>query len=351
MGETGSSARVSIGPPNQFKHMKRRAEHKRKHHFIPKLYLKGFIEAKESPFVWVYERGRAYNPGHKRLHNPCRRPISKVGAEEDSYAFKKEDGTIDFDTYENELEKLEKPSNPIFAKLRRCEMLTAQEKENFASYVYLMYKRVPRRKERFRNSWPHVSSSMLSGIAQRLDSEEIGTDKADKARLARISELRSELEKARRHYEESIPVDTEIPLKSLVMKSPLGIPAVLSSMTWQFFIAPEGYGFLASDDPVFPAAMKEPYSEISFPISGKVALVMSWYDLDQGFLEATPKVVTEINLRTANRALHQVYYSRAEEWVVDAMEKSREGYYLLYPFQKLRLTEWYDLCINRNPNI
>lgn len=331
--------------------MKPRAEHKRKHHFVPKLYLKGFIEAEQSPFVWVYERGMPYNPGHKRHHNPCRRAITLVGAEEDHYAFKEKDGTINFDAYESELEKLEKPSNPIFAKLRRHNMLTSQEKEDFASYVLLMYKRVPRRKERFRSSWPHVSGSVLSEIAQWLDLEEARTDKSDEARFARISELRRELEEARRHYEENIPVNTGIPLQSLVMESPLGIPTMLSSMTWQFLIAPEGYGFLASDDPVFPAGLDKPYSEISFPISEDIALVMSWYDLDQGFFETTPEVVNEINLRTANRALRQVYYSKAEKWGVDTMEENREGYYLIYPFWKLQLTNWYDRYMDKNFNV
>ena len=312
--------------------MKRGAESKRKHHIIPKLYLKGFIEAKESPFLWVYERGKTFNPGNKRHHNPCKRPISKAGAEMDEYAFVGMDGDIDHDTYEDKLEKLEKLSNPIFAKLRRHETLTAQEKKDFASYMHLTYKRVPRRKERFKESWPRISSSVLSEVAHWLDFEEARTDEADYARLARISERRSELEGLERDYEENIPTDSEIPLMSLVMESQLGIPAILSSMTWQFFIAPKGSsGFLTSDDPVVvSASVDKQYAEISFPISEDVALVMSWYDLTQGFFEVTPEVMTEINLRTANRALRQVYYSKAEKWIVDAMEENREEYYLIY---------------------
>ena len=263
----------------------------------------------------------------------------------------KKDGAVNFDAYENELEKLEKPSDPIFEKLRQYNILTVQEKEIFASYVHLMYKRVPRRKERFRSSWPRVSSFVLSEVAQWLDFEEARTDKVDEARLARISELRRELEEVRTHYEENTPVNTEIPLKSLVMKSPLGIPTMLSSMTWQFLIAPKGYSFLASDDPVFPTGLDKPYSEISFPISKDVVLVISWYDLDQGFFETTPEVVTEINLRTINRALRQIYHSKAEKWVVDAMEENREGYYLIYPFGKLQLTNRYDQWISRNFNL
>jgi hypothetical protein len=310
--------------------MQKKSQHKRNHHFAPKLYLKGFMEAEGSPFVWVYKKGKPYNPGYKSHHNPRRRPIRHVGVERDHYAFKKRDGTVDFDTYEDELEKLEKPSNPVFEKLRRHEMITEREKEIFASYVYLMYKRVPRRKERFRKSWPSVFESISSRMTEWLDFEEADTDEADVTRLVRISELRSELEKEVAYYKEHMPIDTEIPLKSLVMESPRGVPGILSAMTWQFFVAPKGQGFLTSDDPVFSPDIRKAYAEVSFPVSKDIALVMSWYDIEQGFFATTPEVVNEINRRTASRAQHEVYYSSAEKWIVDMLEENREGYYLIW---------------------
>ena len=312
--------------------MQEKSQHKRNHHFAPKLYLKGFIEANTSPFVWVYKKGKLYNPGHKSHHNPRKRPVSRVGVERDHYAFRKRDGTIDFDTYEDELEKQEKSSNPIFEKLQRREMIEGQEKVVFASYVYLMYKRVPRRKERFMKSWPQVFKSVSSRMTEWLDFEKAVTDEADSTRLARISELRSELEGELEYYKEHMPIDTEIPLKSLVMESPLGIPGILSAMTWQFFVAPKGHGFLTSDNPVFSPGINKPYAEVSFPISKNIALVMSWYDIEQGFFVTTPEVVNEINRRTVSGAQHEVYYSSAEEWVFDLMTESRDGYYLIYPY-------------------
>lgn len=312
--------------------MQNESQLKHNHHFLPKLYQKGFIEAEKSPFIWVYERGKSYNPGHKRHHNPYRRTIKLVGAEKDHYAFMKRDGTIDFDTYENELEKLEKPADPIFEKLRQREMITDQEKKTFASYVYLMYKRVPKRKEMFEKNWPDVFQSVSSEVVQLLDFEEARTDNADVTRLARISKLRSELEYELEYYKENVPINTEIPLISLVMESPLEVPKILSSMTWQFLIAPERYGFITSDDPVFAPDITKPYVEISFPISKDIALVMSRYNLKQGFFITTPAVVTEINRRTASKAQHQVYYSNAEKWIVDLLDENREGYYLIYPY-------------------
>ncbi len=312
--------------------MGKKTQRKRNHHFAPKFYLKGFIEAEKSPFVWVYVKGKSYNPGYKNHHNPCKRPISRVGAKRDHYAFRKRNGTVDFDTYEDELEKQEKPSNFVLEKLRRREMITDQEKVIFAAYVYLMYKRVPKRKERFTKNWPGVFKSVSSDMAKWLDFEEAVTDKADSTRLARISELRSELERELEYYKEHIPIDTEIPLKSLVMESPLGIPGILAVMTWQFFIAPKGYGFLTSDNPVFSPGLDKPFAEVSFPISKNIALVISWYDLEQGFFVTTPEVVNEINRRTVGGAQYEVYYSSAEEWVFNLMTESREGYYLIYPY-------------------
>ena len=82
-----------------------------------------------------------------------------------------------------------------------------------------MYRRVPRRKERFKKSWPKAFQSVSSRMTELLDYEE-----ADPTRLARISELRSEWEGELEYYEQHMPIDTEISLKSLVMESPLEIP-------------------------------------------------------------------------------------------------------------------------------
>ena len=54
------------------------------------------------PGVWVYERGKAYNPGHKRHRNPCRRPVSTVGTAEGHYAFEEKDGVVDLYTFKVE---------------------------------------------------------------------------------------------------------------------------------------------------------------------------------------------------------------------------------------------------------
>jgi len=56
----------------------------------------------------------------------------------DAYAFSRLDGTDDFDSVEKQLEILEKPANPIFAKIRNRQPISLHEKATFATYVGYM---------------------------------------------------------------------------------------------------------------------------------------------------------------------------------------------------------------------
>jgi hypothetical protein len=116
---------------------------KRNHHVLPKLYLKGFVTAPGSPFVWVYKLGEEYSPGTGKItNNPYKDSIAKITIR-DFYAYPIGDGTQEFEDYENFLEKLEKPANRIFKKLRSREAITPDEKQIFCVYLAQILKRVP----------------------------------------------------------------------------------------------------------------------------------------------------------------------------------------------------------------
>jgi hypothetical protein len=241
------------------------------------------------------------------------------------------DGSSDFDTYENKLEKLEKPSDAIFHKLRDHKMITQQEKEIFASYIFHMLKRVPKRIERLKEAWPDIYTSVSSEILAWLDTEEIKLSDDDAAHSAKVSAIRGEVEDVLDFYRENY-LDSELTLMTMVAESHLGIPQIMANMTWQFFVAPQGYGYITGDDPVFNPGLDKSYSEISFPISTNVALIMSWYNIEQGFFETSPEVVMEVNRRTANNAQHELYYYGSEGWIVELFKVKSDGYYFIYPY-------------------
>src|SRR4030095_8932100 len=91
-----------------------RMQEKHNHHFVPRLYLKGFVPESAASFIWEYQRGRTYVPGkHSRnKYNTVLVSLSKAGAAEGAYANPLPDGTVDYNTYEDALERLEKPANP-----------------------------------------------------------------------------------------------------------------------------------------------------------------------------------------------------------------------------------------------
>jgi hypothetical protein len=305
---------------------------KRNHHVIPKLFLQGFAETENSSFIWVYEKGKDYFlRGSKGHHNPRRVSLRKAGAIQDFYSFKTGEGEVDFDTYENELEKLEKPSDSILRKLRSFDRINVQEKEIFAEYVFLMLKRVEQRRklleDRFPEIYQSVSSSILDPLEWQIDVAVLRRDFVSFMQLSKLyNRFKHELESRR-----DTILDSGVLLQSLVMKSPLGLEKRISEMTWQFLVAPPGYGYLTGDNPVFCPGLKHPYAEVSFPISSRVALVMTWHDLEEELRIARPAEVIEINRRTIEVAQKQVYYSSAETWVVDLIKENRVGHLLIYP--------------------
>lgn len=284
----------------------------------------------DKAFVWVYTKDGEYHPGSKAHHNPRKCSLRIAGAKIDHYAFIRRDGSKNFDTYENELEKLEKASDAIFRKLRSHQMITQQEKETFASYIFCVFKRVPKSIERLQSSFPRIYASVSSEILDWLDEEEATSVKGNVAQLTRIHAIRDEVQDILEFYRKNL-LDSEIRLAGMVAESRLGIPEIMAGMAWQFFVAPLGYGYITGDNPVFTPGLNKPYSEVSFPIATDVALVMSWHNVQQGFIFATPEIVKEINQRTANNAQYELYYSCSERWVVDLAKIKRDGYYLIYP--------------------
>jgi hypothetical protein len=313
----------------------KKQENKRNHHILPKLYLKGFVERDGEPFIWVYERGKSYNPGVKRnKYNPYKDSINYAGTERDAYAYTKEDGIADYNTYENILEKLEKPADPIFQKLRNQQMITSEEKVTFTSYLIKMIKRVPRRKEKAKEIWPNTIDEFeaSSELIQWLNAEEANTDSNDLVKLAKLSELRAEIKRVLNERRESIP--PEILLNIMVSKSSL--LQVISDMNWQFLVAPRSYRFFTGDNPVFyfeSFGLNKPYSEITFPISSNIVLAASWHkELGEGFFPANSETVLEVNRRTASFASKNVYHSLKVSWLVDVLNKKHHKLNLLYSF-------------------
>jgi hypothetical protein len=193
---------------------------KRKHHKVPRYYLKGFVEKEGEPFIWVYRKGLQFGPGRIRYkHNPYRDSINFVGSEMDYYASTNRDGVVDYETYENILERLEKPADPVIQKIRNRQMITMDEKVILASYIVLMLKRVERRRQKAARMWPSFLEEFESSsdLLRTVDILERDTPSDDTRTLERLKKVRAEIERVLGEYKANpSSVPSEILHKSMI---------------------------------------------------------------------------------------------------------------------------------------
>jgi len=140
---------------------------KRKHHINTRLYLKGFTESDRGVFIWRYKHGKEYNPGDNKYNNPFHASTRVVGCEKDRHAFRKYSGEMDYETIENIFEKLEKPSNNIFKKLRLHKPINDNDKDILSSYMGMMIKRVPKHDKKTEEVyWKNVNNFCWAELQQ-----------------------------------------------------------------------------------------------------------------------------------------------------------------------------------------
>ena len=154
-------------------------------HFLPRFYLKGFASESDTSHIWEYQRGRAYVPGknNRDKYNPVFISLRKAGAAIGEYAYPWPDGTVDFNSYEDALEQLEKPANTVFDKIRNLERIDSSDRDIFAAYMATMTRRVPARKELLKTQFPLVLEDEWLRITGDLENAISQVDPSDQGRI------------------------------------------------------------------------------------------------------------------------------------------------------------------------
>lgn len=304
---------------------------KRKHHITPAFYLRGFTcaEKDRQSFIWVYERGLPFKPGYIKtgVYNPCQRPVTATGFQWDYYAFEKPDGSgWDYETYENALQKIEEGAKPAIQSLRRHEMIEGADRMALATYMAMMIKRVPRRREWADNLWPEFIREFEqgAGFLERFEALEKNTDPSDSNKIANIARARAEYLRVISEYKSAKSMPRHILLPILTGQSK--IPPALCDMTWRLLVCDTDKFFLTSDNPLWFDEQKgigNQYLEVSFPISSDSVLVISRKMVEGGIFRAGDRVVDEVNRRSATRATRHLYGCRPESWVVKFLNRNR----------------------------
>ena len=286
---------------------------KKKHHYIPQFYLEGFIDPKNHPFVWIYEKGK-----------DCvfKSKPENIAFEKHYHSYITTTGEKDTETIEDLLNKFETPAAPIFEKLRLFHMPNEEERKTFSCYLGISLTRVPN----FRKNVDSVVAKLFKFFLEMNASNE--------------QNFKEMVDSFEHDTGEKIGYDIHVkPHVSLSMIFlGLELATIFNNMTWVFIKATDRFKLLTSDNPLyyddpthnhnvfFGVSLTDKNVEVGFPISSEVAFTGTWKkDLREGFIQGNHELIKNINRRTVASALRYIYSSERTDGIARLVQKYKNS--------------------------
>jgi hypothetical protein len=277
------------------------------HHELPKLYLRGFCESSMS-FLWVFERGRAFNPGVKRSkHNPYRSGLRETGLRGDHYAVRIPGQRPDY-SYEVRLQQEEHKADRTIGKIRNREAVDKTDKAIIARYIGLMRKRLTRR-----------DIAMAVNIEESIN--RYSWDDLERE-LAFAGQFGAALQVPdTKAWFQTEQAKTKLLRESMLQPFERAHQALLL-MNWTFQVAPVDRYFVTTDNPVvFDEQRGILNSQLIFPLSKDITLLAQWSQAsDLEYRELSVEEARKINVLTILAATKEVYAPKPDEWIYQGWE-------------------------------
>jgi hypothetical protein len=289
---------------------------RKRHHYIPEFYLKGFT-APSSSLLWMYQ---------KKINDI--KTISPHNAAVISfyYSFKNDKGDMDHDTIENLMAEIEGEAAPIFKKIINKQILNESERRTFALFLSFIIVRVPNFRNNIEKSGAEKIKIMMKDIASNEDRFHLMfndyLDRTGEIINIPFDELRNfALDESR--YKISIK-----PIFSLALGLDIAMKLsnIIYNMKWDFLLGTNEHDFLTSDNPLVihnpadhtgkPVGFLMKDIELSFPITNNIALLAYWSD-DNFIRYRHPqtKGIKDINCRTVINARRFIFASKKLEGI------------------------------------
>lgn len=276
------------------------------HHFVPRFYLRQFIDESRLPaqLVWVYEHGKGA---------PELRPLDRVAAEKGYYSVEYPDGTMS-EEVELQLSRIEgKAANLLREITDGKRAFSRDDRVLFAAFVALMFTRGPK----FRPEAEHIGEALARKFANELASDPGAFEKKIEEVLGGPFEQTEALRQA------ILSGDYEAKAWAGTIFHMMGIGAQnldkrLLEMQWAFREADHAVPFITSDSPVVLNRPKTVHGrtpavpdtlEVLFPVSPRL-LFAATYDGHVRDGKMAPCPCRQIN-RAVIQWAHKYVYSPA----------------------------------------
>jgi hypothetical protein len=304
----------------------------RNHHFLPQFYLRGFRSSggsKKSQKVWSIR---------KTTSAECSEELIKdVACEEHFHTVANSDGTIDSDSIEDQLAKLETIYSPVRRKLLDGGKINPTERHLLSQFVCLMKMRTPAEKAVMDEKRSALADAMMRSLSvgDRIERELLQQPKYKNWPAPAVAEL------ARRTRNAVLQGNLKISNTNASLLHPLFTTAFdprftmwFDKMRLEVLKAPTGSFFITGDQPVVlfdptPPHLSKPGTgvacpsvEVTFPLSAQILLRFSWNHA-AGERMATAAEVDEFNRRTVIMAKRSVFASRYDDAIVQLVRENQ----------------------------
>jgi len=274
-----------------------------RHHYIPQGFLKGFrVRGKESDkFIWVYEKLKGRRP---RCVS-----IKSIAWESFYYEQENEKGERDSDTLERAFAETVDNSVPkiirtIDAKAGGSVKLSEEDQGTLAFFLGITLTRVPNFREGTRD--------IFTKIAQ--------------ITLERVAANDPYIEKGIKKYGVKAEAKPWVTLEPMI-KVAQNIAHSTLEKNWQFFVPPDGFSLITSDNPVHVSILKDfgsitggpghPLAELVINLRSDLALVCTPRKYGKKFpvFQMTKQEAKRFNRGTAKAAGRFVFANHLSEGI------------------------------------
>ena len=280
-------------------------------HFLPQFYLRGFMDPKNKPFIWMYEKG-------SELIKPV--SVKDAAVHSNYYAFEKEDGTINRYSYEEGFAKIEDIVAPSIKKALNFEPINNIERGHISTFMALSFLRVPSFRDGIKKTIEshHRAQAMHMALDKEIFMKEMKEIEIEHNKdLGDLDALREDFIEGKYNIE----VD-EYRSLGILNHSLFPLASVIHRHYWHFLVAPYNCKFITCDNPFFyinpykklldqkGVGLETEKTEITFPLSKEIAILAKWKNEKDNYVSVSKNKVDEINRRTVISSNRFVYSSQ-----------------------------------------
>ncbi|HHT9133944.1 MAG TPA: DUF4238 domain-containing protein [Candidatus Avalokitesvara rifleensis] len=285
---------------------------KKRHHYIPQFYLKGFVDPNNEPYIWVYDIDSG-----KIMQTKA----ENIAYEKHYFSFIDKEGEKDSETIENQIAIIETEASKVINKILKYNTLNQMGKYTFAVFVALMMVRAPYFRRRAELLMKEMIKVYFKFWASNKAGFEASIRQFEKETGDRIGER---VEEARQYFLNEgykVKLHPQFGLRSTLIHLK-ELCTIFFGIRWEFIKASKEYRFLTGDNPLLycdPTSRKglgvglmNNNIEVSIPLSKDLLALGTWKGLE-GYRDATNYEIKELNRRTVSAALRFVFSSERSE--------------------------------------